>query len=89
MLDASTACSTDICSLHPHHPTPHQDGDLDPAALSTLPPSLAIELMLRMRERQQAANRAQFEARAAAPADFSQFQMAQYLAATQFRWMGC
>ena len=42
--------------------------------------------MGRMRERQQAANRAQFEARAAAPASFSPFQMQQYLAASQFRW---
>ena len=56
--------------------------------LSTLPPSLALDLMGRMRERQQAANRAQFEARAAAPSSFSQFQMQQYLAASQFRWVG-
>lgn len=65
-----------------------QEGGLDPAVLSTLPPSLALDLMGRMRERQQAANRAQFEARAAAPNSFSQFQMQQYLAASQFRWVG-
>jgi len=65
-----------------------QEGGLDPAVLSTLPPSLALDLMGRMRERQQAANRSQFEARAAAPASFSQFQMQQYLAASQFRCGG-
>lgn len=54
--------------------------------LSTLPPSVVLDLLTQQRERQQAINRAQFEARAAAPSDFSRFQMQQYLAATQFRW---
>lgn len=65
-----------------------QDGQLDPAVMSTLPPSLQLDLMLKMREQKQAANRQQFEARRAAPASFSQFQMQQYLAATRFRWAG-
>lgn len=55
--------------------------------LSRLPPSLAMQLMDAERERQRAANRAALEARAAAPANFSQFQMQQYLAATRFRWV--
>ena len=66
-----------------------QDGRLDPAVLSTLPPSVQLGLMMQLRQRQQDANRQQFEARRAAPADFSQFQMQQYLAATQFRWAAC
>lgn len=65
-----------------------QNGDLDPAVLSTLPPSLQLDLLLRLREQRQAANREAFESRAGLPASFSHFQMAQYLAATQFRWVG-
>ena len=53
--------------------------------LSTLPPSMALDVMMRMRETQQAANREMLEERSGKPASFSQFQMQQYLAAVGFR----
>ncbi|KAL4441195.1 hypothetical protein ABPG77_011432 [Micractinium sp. CCAP 211/92] len=62
-----------------------EHGQLDPAVMSTLPPSVALDLMMKMRERSQAENRQEFEARRAAPAAFSSFQMQTYLAGTRFR----
>lgn len=53
--------------------------------MSTLPPSVALDLMMKMRERKQAESRREFEARRAAPAAFSSFQMQTYLAGTRFR----
>lgn len=68
--------------------SPLQHGQLDPAVMSTLPPSVALDLMMKMRERSQAENRQEFEARRAAPAAFSSFQMQTYLAGTRFRLGG-
>ncbi|KAL4452206.1 hypothetical protein ABPG75_007868 [Micractinium tetrahymenae] len=62
-----------------------EDGQLDPAVMSTLPPSVVLDLMMKMRERRQAENRQEFEARRAAPAAFSSFQMQTYLVGTRFR----
>eukprot|EP00887_Chlorella_sp_A99_P002071 scaffold21.g2071.t1 len=62
-----------------------QSGELDPAVLSTLPPSLQLDLLLRLREQKRTANREAFESRAGKPASFSAFQMEQYLATTERR----
>ena len=81
------------CANPPYHPPARgraprapQSGELDPEVLSTLPPSLQLELLMRAREARRAANREAFEARAGVPAAFSTFQMQQYLAAVGFRW---
>ena len=52
---------------------------LDPAVLSTLPQSMQFDLLLKMRERLQTANREQFAARQGLPAEFSLFQMKSFL----------
>ena len=62
-----------------------QDGELDPAVLSTLPPSVAFDLIVKMRERAVTANRAGFEQRTGKPDDFSSFQLEQYLRASKFK----
>lgn len=64
-----------------------QDGEeVDPSVLSTFPPSVQYEMLLRNREAQQVANRAQFQERAAgAPQGFSVFQMQKFLQAASVR----
>lgn len=65
---------------------PRQQGaDIDPEVLSTLPPSMQFDVMLKMREQQMAVNREAFVQRAAVPQDFSQFQLQTYLKATALR----
>ena len=61
------------------------DATVDPVVLSTLPPSLQLEVMLKMRERQMAANRGGFEERTGKPEAFSEFQINQYLKASKLR----
>ena len=62
------------------------DAQVDPSVLSTFAPSVQYEMLLRMREQQQAANRARFQERAAsAPQSFSVFQMQTFLKASSFR----
>jgi 5'-3' exonuclease len=62
-----------------------EEGDLDPEVLSTLPTSMQVELLLRARERQTAANRAKFEMHAQQPSTFSEFQLQQYLKNSNLR----
>lgn len=62
-----------------------EEGDLDPEVLSTLPTSMQVELLLRARERQTAANRAKFEMHAQQPSSFSEFQLQQYLKNSNLR----
>jgi DNA excision repair protein ERCC-5 len=62
-----------------------EEGDLDPEVLSTLPTSVQVELLLRARERQTAANRAKFEMHAQQPSSFSEFQLQQYLKNSNLR----
>ncbi|KAK9830500.1 hypothetical protein WJX72_012105 [[Myrmecia] bisecta] len=58
---------------------------LDPAVLSTLPPSMQLELMAKLREQKNLENREQFQKHAGRPLNFSQFQMETYLKASAFR----
>lgn len=58
---------------------------IDPVVLATLPPSVQLEVMLRLRDRQQAANRGGFEERTGKPEEFSQFQINQYLKTSTLR----
>jgi 5'-3' exonuclease len=62
-----------------------EGGEVDAAVLATLPPSVQLEVTLRMRERRAAANRGALEARAGKPAAFSAFQLEQYLAGAGLR----
>ncbi|KAK9826114.1 hypothetical protein WJX81_004563 [Elliptochloris bilobata] len=61
------------------------EGELDLAVLQTLPTSMQLELLQRMREARMARNRESFQQRAAQPANFSSFQMAEYLKASALR----
>ena len=61
-----------------------EDG-VDPEVLSTLPPSLQLEIMLQVREKAMAAARGGFESRNGRPEEFSQFQMKHYLDSTGLR----
>uniref|UniRef100_A0A1D1ZZQ1 DNA repair protein UVH3 n=1 Tax=Auxenochlorella protothecoides TaxID=3075 RepID=A0A1D1ZZQ1_AUXPR len=62
-----------------------ESGEIDAEVLSQLPPSVQLEVMLKLREAQVVANREKFAAAQGAPLAFSQVQMAQYLKATAFR----
>ena len=59
--------------------------ELDPAVLSTLPPSLQLEFALKLRERKQAENREHFQKHTGQPQAFSSFQLQQYLKGTQLK----
>lgn len=61
------------------------DGAVDPIVLSTLPPSVQLDVMLRLRDRQMAANRGEFEQLSGKPEKFSEYQMQQYLKASNLR----
>ena len=58
---------------------------MDSTVLSTLPPSMQLDIMLRLREQQMASNRDALLQRKDDPAQFSQFQIQQYLKASQLR----
>ncbi|KAK9806600.1 hypothetical protein WJX73_007536 [Symbiochloris irregularis] len=58
---------------------PEAADQLDPAVLSTLPPSLQLELMGKLRESKTYRNREEFASRTGNPLGFSTFQMQQYL----------
>lgn len=64
---------------------PEGDEEVDPVVLATLPPSMQLEVMLRLRDRRTMANRSGFEERTGRPEAFSQFQMQQYLRASTLR----
>jgi len=59
--------------------------ELDPVVLQTLPTSMQLELLQRLREEKMARNRESFQQRAAQPASFSSFQMDEYLKASALR----
>ena len=66
---------------------PEGTTELDPEVLGTLPPSMQLEFMDKLRERMVSENREQFQQRTGIPIDFSTFQMQQYLKASAFRCM--
>lgn len=59
--------------------------ELDPAVLSTLPPSLQLDFAMKLRERKQAENREHFQKHTGQPQAFSSFQLQQYLKGTQLK----
>ena len=61
------------------------DSGVDPEVLSTLPPSMQLEIMLQVREKKMNAARGGFEVRNGKPEEFSQYQMQQYLKSTGLR----
>ena len=58
---------------------------MDPAVLSTLPPSMQLDIMTKLREQKTYVNREGFQQRQAQPLSFSQFQMEEYLKASAIR----
>ena len=58
---------------------------VDPAVLSTLPPSMQLDIMTKLREQKTYVNREGFQQRQAQPLSFSQFQMEEYLKASAIR----
>lgn len=59
--------------------------NLDPTVLSTLPPSMQLDIMTKLREQKTYVNREHFQQRQAQPQSFSQFQMEEYLKASAIR----
>ena len=58
---------------------------LDAAVMSTLPPSMQLDLLQRMRDHKIFENREHFQQRAQQPGSFSSFQIQEYLKASAFR----
>mmetsp|Transcript_9239 Transcript_9239/g.56168 ORF Transcript_9239/g.56168 Transcript_9239/m.56168 type:complete len:317 (-) Transcript_9239:6098-7048(-) len=63
---------------------PDNIAEMDPQALSELPPSMQFDVLLKMREKQNIANREQYT-QAQDPSDFSSMQISAYLKSTQFK----
>ncbi len=61
------------------------ESGVDPEVLSTLPPSMQLEIMLQLREKAMAAARGGFQSRCTKPEEFSQYQIQQYLNSTGLR----
>ena len=61
------------------------DDDVDPAVLASLPPSVQMEVMLKMREKRVADNREKFQSASGKMADFSALQMSTYLKSTKLK----
>ena len=59
--------------------------DIDPEVLGSLPPSVQMEVMLKMRERRVAENREHFQSLSGKMRDFSEMQMATYLKSTKLK----
>ncbi|KAM0842168.1 hypothetical protein ACQ4PT_058559 [Festuca glaucescens] len=70
---------------------PMTTGDLDPAVLASLPPSMQLDLLVQMRERVMAENRQKYQkikkclASLQEPAKFSELQIQSYLKTVAFR----
>eukprot|EP00892_Ulva_mutabilis_P010526 jgi/Ulvmu1/7846/UM004_0076.1 len=60
-------------------------GELDPAAVGQLPPSLQLEVLTRHREQQATLNRARFQAASSNAEGFSALQMRSYIKQTELR----
>lgn len=63
---------------------PDNIAEMDPQALSALPPSMQFDVLLKMREKQNITNREQYT-QAQDPSDFSSMQISAYLKSTQFK----
>ena len=59
--------------------------DVDPEVLGSLPPSVQMEVMLKMRERRVAENREHFQSLSGKMQDFSEMQLMTYLKSTKLK----
>lgn len=64
---------------------PMTTGELDPAVLASLPPSMQLDLLVQMRERVMAENRQKYQKIKKEPAKFSELQIQSYLKTVAFR----
>ncbi|CAL4921377.1 unnamed protein product [Urochloa decumbens] len=64
---------------------PMATGDIDPAVLASLPPSMQLDLLVQMRERVMAENRQKYQKIKKEPAKFSELQIQSYLKTVAFR----
>nr|DAD31011.1 TPA_asm: hypothetical protein HUJ06_009862 [Nelumbo nucifera] len=64
---------------------PIMHGNVDPAVLAALPPSMQLDLLVQMRERLMAENRQKYQKVKKAPAKFSELQIQAYLKTVAFR----
>ncbi|KAM3315089.1 hypothetical protein ACQJBY_033693 [Aegilops geniculata] len=64
---------------------PITTGDIDPAVLASLPPSMQLDLLVQMRERVMAENRQKYQKIKKEPAKFSELQIQSYLKTVAFR----
>ncbi|TVU48015.1 hypothetical protein EJB05_07634 [Eragrostis curvula] len=64
---------------------PMTTGDIDPAILASLPPSMQLDLLVQMRERVMAENRQKYQKIKKEPAKFSELQIQSYLKTVAFR----
>ncbi|XP_039779412.1 DNA repair protein UVH3-like isoform X2 [Panicum virgatum] len=64
---------------------PMTTGDIDPAVLASLPPSMQLDLLVQMRERVMAENRQKYQKIKKEPAKFSELQIQSYLKTVVFR----
>ncbi|CAA0828495.1 DNA repair protein UVH3 [Striga hermonthica] len=64
---------------------PEMHGNVDPAVLASLPPSMQLDLLVQMRERLMAENRQKYQKVKKAPSRFSELQIESYLKTVAFR----
>ncbi|XP_007031407.2 PREDICTED: DNA repair protein UVH3 [Theobroma cacao] len=64
---------------------PAMHGNVDPAVLAALPPSLQLDLLVQMREKLMAVNRQKYQKVKKAPEQFSELQIQSYLKTVAFR----
>ncbi|OMO88684.1 Drug/metabolite transporter [Corchorus capsularis] len=64
---------------------PATHGDVDPAVLAALPPSLQLDLLVQIRERLMAENRQKYQKVKKEPEKFSELQIQSYLKTVAFR----
>ncbi|CAH8349286.1 unnamed protein product [Eruca vesicaria subsp. sativa] len=64
---------------------PAMDGNVDPAVLASLPPSMQLDLLAQMREKLMSENRQKYQKVKKAPEKFSELQIEAYLKTVAFR----
>lgn len=64
---------------------PITSGNIDPSILASLPPSMQLDLLVQMRERQMAENRQKYQEIKKTPTKFSELQIQSYLKTVAFR----
>ncbi|CAA7032062.1 unnamed protein product [Microthlaspi erraticum] len=64
---------------------PAMNGNVDPAVLASLPPSMQLDLLVQMREKLMAENRQKYQKVKKAPQKFSELQIESYLKTVAFR----